>query len=355
MGDRVFREFHDGAPSRPVPAPAARARKPPVTLSADAAATLLRGVLGHTLDGRTHAGILPVVSGTAQLFRHHRLEAHLARWSRDTGTEVPGFDPDRVLSNAAALALSMERTVETVHAALGASGIPALLLRGPAVSKRYYPAETLRFFRDIDLLVPKDRLQQAAEVLRSLGYKPDRDLDYWGKRGEWPFSDGTRIVELHWEAYPSPFDELDGLRGEELWQGHDTIEVGSANVACLSRDHLLLSSMLHAAYEHYFDRLVRFVDIRQMVKRDGDAVDWDRIGGMIRTTGTSLALVKELECMDPVLPIPVPDSWRKGLRASAFWKTAADLVLPNDAVISGKKRFHSLRRRLFRSVLKLSR
>jgi hypothetical protein len=113
--------------------------------------------------------------------------------------------------------------------------------------------------------------------------------------------------------------------------------------------------MLHAAYEHYFDRLVRFVDVRQMVKRDGDAVDWDRIGGMIRTTGTSLAVVKELECMDAVLPVPVPKSWRKDLRASAFWKMAADLALPNDAVISGKKGFHSLRRRLFRSVLKLSR
>lgn len=363
MGEHVYREFH-GIPSPAVrPSAAAVSDQRSRNGAAFSAAALLRGVLAHTLDGNGSGLALPAdlsseeEKGIVKLFSYHRLDPHFATWLKDSPElgSFRGFNTDRVLSNAAALALSMEKTAETVHQALATANIPALLVRGPAVSKRYYPAETLRFFRDIDLLIPKKLLQQSADVLRSLGYRPDRDLAYWGKRGEWPFSDGTRIVELHWEAYPSPFDRYEGLRGEDLWADHDLITIGSANIACLSREQLLLSSLLHAAYEHHFDRLVRLVDIRQMAKIDGDRIDWDWIRSMIERTGTSVAVLKELECMDAVLPVPVPPAWRAGLRAKALWKTAADLTLPNDAIIAGKQRFSSLRRRVFRYVLKYSR
>lgn len=355
MGDHVYHEFHGGAsPSAPAPSMKRTRVGQSRPIDASTAAALLGSVLGHTLDKEGPACVLPEGDGATKLFRHHRLETHLARWSRDTGMALGDFDPERVLSNASALALKRATVTEKVHSSLADAGIDALLLRGPALAKRFYPDESLRTYRDIDLIIRKDLLLKAADVMLQLGFKADRGLDYWEGRGEWPFTDGETVVELHWEAYPEPFHGTAVPAVDDIWNNPDRVTIGTRDIGCLPTSHLLLSSFLHTAYEHQFDRFVRLVDIRQIMKQATGSVDWDWFMDAVRRTGTEAAIAKALECIDAVIPLTVPNRLR-GLGARSLGKRLADLALPNDRIIAGPWSGLSLRRKILLRAIRPAR
>ena len=70
---------------------------------------------------------------------------------------------------ALATALVMETAAGEAWAGLGAAGIPAILLKGPAIAGWLYVGE-VRVSRDIDLLVGPSDFLRAQEVLGRLGY-----------------------------------------------------------------------------------------------------------------------------------------------------------------------------------------
>ncbi len=357
MGSHVYSAFHGGATSRIVPAASSQTGKrslsPSPFLDAGTAASMLAGVFGHTLDGRLDSLELFDGNKAIRLFLHHRIEAHLARWIKDTNSTASfdGFDADRVLSNASALAVKRSAVTERVAAALRNAGIDTLLLRGPAVAKRFYPDESLRTYRDIDLIIGRNQLDRAAGVMQDLGFKPDRGMEYWEKRGEWPFTDRDTIVELHWEAYPALFHGTPGLGVDDIRSSADRITMGTTEISCLSVNHLLLSSFLHAAYDHYFDRLVRLVDIRQIIKLATADISWGWITDMVRRTGTAVAVRKALECVDAVMPVAVPNALRD-VPISSSRKLLADLALPNDRIIAGHGRTGRFGKMVFLQALR---
>ena len=55
------------------------------------------------------------------------------------------------------------------------AGIPLVILKGTAAAM-YYPAPYHRMMGDVDLLVPQERFEEAAQLMEENGYKPFRDL-----------------------------------------------------------------------------------------------------------------------------------------------------------------------------------
>ncbi len=345
------------------PAPAPPAVAVPGPPGAFVPAMALRGVLAHTLDGDSNGFIVEAFRTEAsakaeivRLFSYHRLEGHLARWIRDVYPvdDFAGFSAERTLAHARAYALYVEQAAVTLHRALADGRIPHLFLRGPAIAAAYFPDRTLRTYRDLDIVLPRPLLDKAAGMLQDLGYRPNRDLGYWERMGEWPFSNGTLIVELHWHAYPLPFSERPELSVERLLAATDTVSLEGVPLACLPPEHLLLSSLLHAAYDHHLDRLVRLVDIRQILVRAGGGMDWDWIARQVRETASSLAVAKEAECLASFLEVPHLEDLQRGLKVPRSLKRLADAVLPPAYLLRGRDRFDRMRRTAFRGILKIS-
>jgi hypothetical protein len=96
-----------------------------------------------------------------------------------------------------------------------ACGIRPVLVKGPAVAERLYPDRALRPFRDLDLVVPADRLEPAARALRiELGYEPEEEP--WAGFGESVghhvsmvrrVGEGGVCVDLHWRLSDDPVAE----------------------------------------------------------------------------------------------------------------------------------------------------
>lgn len=161
-----------------------------------------------------------------------------------------------------------ERAVE----ALVRAGIPAAILKGPALALEVYDDPVDRSFRDIDVLVPEPRVREAVDVLATLGYgvavTPRLAEVYRRYHYHWLLSgSGRPNLELHWHLV-RPDDALRLDPAEFL-----------AGARPPSRDvgwhapprHLqLLHAALDIAVSGLWD-LKRLVDIDRLLRSDLEA------------------------------------------------------------------------------------
>jgi len=107
-------------------------------------------------------------------------------------------------------------------------GAEPLVIKGPAVAEALYEPRTLRPFADLDLLVPRSKLEAAVDTLARLGYRANlhlrpgfaeryrHDIHFSRRQG-----DRTLGIDLHWRISDDPL-------GTEL--AHDRIEVAPLEI-----------------------------------------------------------------------------------------------------------------------------
>jgi len=220
------------------------------------------------------------------------------------------------------------------------AGIPVLLLKGIHLAHTIYEKPGLRQMGDLDILVPPNRVADAAAIVLSLGYLPDGGrmvdidtamsvMDHHLTRMKKP---GCIDVEIHWtigrRAYNSKFDIA------EFWQRAIPLHVFSPHVLCLSVEDTILYLCEHVSFSHKFEfGLKPFCDLAQILHHYGDRVDWDRIcARAIRwewTRGVYLAL----KISHDLLGANVPESALRSIAPSeisqAILQTAVRQIFTN--------------------------
>jgi hypothetical protein len=91
-----------------------------------------------------------------------------------------------------------------------AHGIPGIPFKGPALAASIYGDIALRQFSDLDILIQKQDLLKARDLITSLGYRPRFQLtdvrvkSYLKSQNGLPFTrhDGKVMVDLQWEITP---------------------------------------------------------------------------------------------------------------------------------------------------------
>ena len=169
--------------------------------------------------------------------------------------------PDRVIAGLAAAdrrsAATWEGSLEVLRAvvpALRERGIPALLLKGPAVAWSCYRRPLDRTFGDLDLLVPAPLREAAIAALEQCGYRAK--LGALGKgllaRGHFHIvlfnpARPAPPIELHWAL----FDRANLLRidDDDLFRAARTLDLPGVRVGTLSRVDELIYLCLHL-YRH---------------------------------------------------------------------------------------------------------
>jgi len=132
----------------------------------------------------------------------------------------PGAIPAAVLNrlrslchNNTARALFLASELSRILNALESCGIPAYPFKGPALSAMLYGDPARRQSKDLDILIPKEQVRRAMEVLDRLGYGAKSALDgprlAAHRRTEYELQffrrDGKLTVELQWDVVPGFF------------------------------------------------------------------------------------------------------------------------------------------------------
>jgi hypothetical protein len=217
--------------------------------------------------------------------------------------------------NAALLAALRE-----VLTAFAQRAIPVLVLKGAALAETVYRNVALRPMRDLDVLVRREYVTDAADVLEYLGFAPDE----WYRPREWylehlhhlvPYRRGQATVEIHHRLLPPslPLVVADG----ELWARSCPAVVAGVPARVLAPDDLVLHLALHlAASDGFAAGLCGVRDLAEALRQHRGEIDWSRLA--VSARGLERPVRAALEVAARLLGAVLPATARAALVSGRF-------------------------------------
>lgn len=189
---------------------------------------------------------------------------------------------EREHAHVAAANLVARRELEEIVEALGQVGIDALVLKGVALLADTYGSLASRPMRDLDVLIPPSRVEEALAVLVARGYKIVPAL--WGlglivevshEAQLHPAMPGKQMsIDLHWVLLGG--DEFRSSKFMEwVWQRSRRLD-DDGPLRGLSREAELLHHVGHLHLGHPGETRLLY-DLAELVVRHCRQIDWDEV------------------------------------------------------------------------------
>ena len=228
---------------------------------------------------------------------------------------------EQALYRSAAANTRCLRQLAQLRAALLNVGTPLLLLKGAALAQELYGDVALRLIGDIDLAVPQEHVRSCRQVLLELGYVPDRIEEQAGSLLAHsnqelflppdPYPAG---VELHWHILDVPY-YLRHVPMDWFWEHTESLLIDEQPYRVLNPEANLIYLPAHLALHHRFQGLHSYLDLAQLIVRNRDQLDWDRIAATARSFDLLTALRETLERLAECWPSLPLDTARRLLQA----------------------------------------
>ena len=206
--------------------------------------------------------------------------------------------------------LSLTGELLKITRAFEAKGIPVVPFKGPTLAVLAYGSLGLREFADLDILVRKQDVSRARELLTSMGYRrQDRvagaqEAAFLRTRREYVFTrEGGVVVELHWALTPRILAFR--LKPEDLWDRVEKFTLGRDTVLTLSTEDTLLFLCVHGS-KHFWYRLAWICDVAELLRARGETMDWDRLTERARQQGAQRTLFLGLSLANELLGATLP-------------------------------------------------
>jgi hypothetical protein len=227
-------------------------------------------------------------------------------------------------------------TAELLHlvGALGGAGIPSIPLKGAVLAHTLYPDPALREFSDIDILVRKEDLSRAKQVLSSLGFQLTRSNLTGGQetafrwRGYAYFflrpTDGL-VVDLHWKLAPTYV--LTAIPVETLWDQTRSCRIGEMELRSFSPEVTLLLLCFHGAKHGPvpWPRLKWLCDVSELL-RTYPELNWQELFASADASGSARMVDLGLRLARDLLGAPLPETVERRARSDAAVASVAALV-----------------------------
>ena len=190
-----------------------------------------------------------------------------------------------------------------------AAGIEAIPYKGPVLALFAYDNLALRRFVDLDVIVKKEDVLDARQILLDQGYTPAKALSLSQQdlllrtQHNLQFSRDNRrlIVELHWEVAPHLF--ASAVDPEKLWRDLTTIEINGAELKTLSAEDLLFSLCVHGS-RHLWERLAWICDVAELIARH--TFDWPALLQRATNADSDRMFLLGLCLAEKLLDAPLP-------------------------------------------------
>jgi len=204
------------------------------------------------------------------------------------------------------LARELIKILDLFHA----NGIAAVPFKGPLLAIRFYGHIGYRNFLDLDLLVRKDSVLRAAQLLEFGGYvRPDLQtgvLEQEHLQSQLGFdfrrSDGKVQVELNWALIQKWLRFR--LDPEALWTRLGRARLAGVEIPVLEVEDEFLFLCAHGA-KHQWERAFWISDLGEII-RACPSLNWDRLLARSKQTGSRRVLLWGVRLAHDLLGAEVP-------------------------------------------------
>jgi len=195
------------------------------------------------------------------------------------------------------------------------NGIAAIPFKGPALTQQIYGDISLRTFSDLDIIVKREHVLRAKDILVSIGYGPELKLTSDQEKAvlnydcEYQFNQDERNVriDLHWRFNKScHYIELD-FPG--FWSRIRKITLNKRDVFAPSPEDLLLALCIHNA-RHHCNNLKLIGDIAGLIHLHVD-MDWNLVLSHAKKMGIERIVRLNVWLAEDLLETKIPESVSK--------------------------------------------
>jgi hypothetical protein len=198
-------------------------------------------------------------------------------------------------------------------------GVAVIPFKGPVLSEELYGDIGCREIYDLDVLVKREDVLRAMDLMVSLGYTPEfrftksQMAAYLAAHNEISFVTEEKkvTVELQWEIAPRylgfPVAHL------HLWD-HDLVK-SKSGFLFPPPEQLLLMLCAHGAKD-FWEQLKWICDVAQLLWVNKD-LDWKKVMGLASSSGGRRMLFLGLLLAKELLDAPVPDEVMKEIGRDA--------------------------------------
>ncbi|MDD4650667.1 MAG: nucleotidyltransferase family protein [Methanothrix sp.] len=277
--------------------------------------------------------------------RAHGIIPHLYRHLKATG---PGLVPTEVyLDLQKVYFLNTKRNLILARELIGilkdlhGHGIEAVPFKGPVLSLMAYGDIACRSFSDLDIMVCKDGVLAARDVLISRGYRPQ--VAFTAKQEktilknvcEYNFvrEDPHLLVEVHWRFHT---DYYSVPASEGIWSRLESISLEGTAIPSFSANDLVLVLCSHAA-RHEWSQMRFISDLAGLIHQR--EIDWDQVvasaekAGLLRILHINLILAQDL--LHTNLPQQMIDEMQRDQSAKEIAQDVSERLFSDRQVTAG--------------------
>jgi hypothetical protein len=234
--------------------------------------------------------------------------------------------------------MQLERHLARVLTALSASGVPTLVLKGPALANTIYPKSTLRPYGDIDIVCHEEDWTATHETMLQLGYQPVDGLTapppkVWARKAyyhtQYFRADQSVLVEVHYDLWQI------GLRprlGERFWKRAQPVTIAGAEGRMLAPEDQLLHLCVHL-HHHGYKRLIWFTDLALLLRANPE-LDWKYVIWAAQQEGVGPSIYYALGYLERLLGVGPPAWVQAALRPSRLQVALHDHLWPAAAIVN---------------------
>lgn len=201
--------------------------------------------------------------------------------------------------------------------ALARGGIPLIVLKGAALAETIYDKPTLRPLADIDVLIRREHVAAALDVLQTAGYAPPQaaESDVYTLRFENELAVSSRnrfglAIDIHWSLIDSQYYQQN-LAHDWFWDS--SVPLPGYGARMLGPEAQLLHLSTHFMVHHHGKGILWLYDIVRLLRHHDGGLDWERVFAEAERGELVLSLQKTLKRAIDDLGLEVEGPQRDGL------------------------------------------
>ncbi len=204
------------------------------------------------------------------------------------------------------------------------SHIPCIVIKGMGLLSLYQNNPALRPMFDIDILVPRDKVEHAIQLLIENGWRP-----HWGVSGKllsdvlvskchsWGFIRNGKDMDLHWHAlHQAQHESAD----DDVWKHSRVTQVLGRDVTVPSATEQLLHTILHGIRPGSSRLGAWVIDAVYILQQNADDINWSRFLQQVSRLHLQVICFDALSYLVNHFPLSIPDYVMQNLQVSRYSK-----------------------------------